>query len=146
MSKHTIGPWYVENGSMLNRNNSQMLDEDIAILIESCPEDDLGVLLKVGTWDKVSKYYEETVDKYNTMWMPNAYKDMRLIHFNVKFDAIPEHDIPEFAPEGYNFTVDEICTIINWFYNHIGAKMDEFLKLPLSEAKLKIQSLQKIGF
>lgn len=143
---HYIGPWHTMHGSMFNKSNSIMLDEDIAIIIDSCPEDDFSALLKVGTWDKISTHFKEMVDKYNAIGMPETYENMKTIKFNVKFEGIPEQNIPDFAPDGYNFTVDEICTVINWFSNHIGKQMDEFLKLPLDEAKNKIKSLQRIGF
>ena len=137
MEKHSIGPWYVVGGSMFNRyGGTVMLDEDIAIIIDSCPEEDRGVLLKVGRYDDMALYLDKLGPVFDTV---------SLIRFNVMFEGTDEN--PDgFKPDGYNFTVDEICTIINWFGNCIGGQMGAFLSLPLDEAKKKIESLQQIGF
>lgn len=146
MDKHSIGPWYIQNGSLCNRISNTFYDEDIAMLIETNEEEDTGILHKVGRFENVSKYFDEMTSKLERIGMTDSYKDLHLIQFNVKFEAIPDLDVPEFAPEGYNFTVDEICTIVNWFNNSIGGEMGKFLALPLIEMKNKIQSLQRIGF
>ena len=147
IEKHINGPWYVDNGSMYNRcNSSVMLDEDIAILVDSDVENDVGCLLKIGKYDTVSEYYNRYVESFKNGKSPRQIDTLMVIRFNVKFEAIPEHGVSEFAPDGYNFTVDEICTILNWFNNCIGKKMGEFLTMSLDDAKAKIESLQKAGF
>lgn len=144
--KHQNGPWYVKYGSMFNKyNDGIMLDEDIAILIDSCPEDDRGIVLKVGKYENVLKYFNSLIEKYNKNNIPEYYETMSIIKFNVMFEGVEENP-KGFKPNGYNFTVDEICTIINWFLNCIGAEMDKFLHLSLDEAKAKIIKLQEIGF
>lgn len=146
IQKHQNGPWYMNCGSMFNKyNKGIMLDDDIAILIDSCPEDDTGSLLKVGKYENVSNYFNTLIERYSTMNHHQLYKDMSIIKFNVMYEGT-EYNPAGYKPDGHNFTVDEICTIINWFSNHIGKQMDWFLKLPLDEAKAKIASLQEIGF
>lgn len=139
MEKHSIGSWYVDDGSMFNRYSGTMLDEDIAIIIDSCQEEDVGSLLKVGRYEDMARYLNKLGPVTSTVC------SISLIKFNVMFEGTAEN--PDgFKPDGYNFTVDEICTIINWFGNCIGGQMGTFLSLPLDEAKKKIESLQKIGF
>ena len=143
---HSIGPWHTNNGSIFNKTNTVMLDEDIAILIDCDVENDYSTVLKIGPYDMVSNYFEKMINKYNLNGFADTCENMKIIKFNVKFNAIKKYNIPEFAPYGHNFTIDEICTIINWFSNHIGKQMDEFLKLSLDDAKSKIKKLQTIGF
>ena len=62
------------------------------------------------------------------------------------FDAIPELNLPEFAPEGHNLTVDDICTIINWFMNCSCQNMGKFFSLSKDDLRTQIDMLQKVGY
>lgn len=133
---HRIGPCYVENGSILSKYNSLMLDEDTTILVDV----ETGALLKYGHKAMVEKYYNKTVEK-SAKAKIDLYDTWRLITFHVRYDEF------DFAPDGYNLDIDEICTIINWFNNHIGGQaMSDFLNSSIEKIRAKITSLQKIGF
>lgn len=134
---HRIGPCHVENGSILSEyNNGLMLDEDTTILVDI----ETGTLLKYGHKNMVEKYYNKAVKESAKMQI-DLCDTWRLITFYVK------HDELDFAPDGYNLDIDEICTIINWLNNNIGGQaMSEFLNSSIEEIRTKIASLQKIGF
>lgn len=134
---HEEGNYYVSHGSILSRYNEDvMLDEDVTVVVDI----DSGGLLKVGKKDWVTNYFNTMCNRYLSNGFPEMVSSLKLITFHVKY---PEFD---FEPEGYNFDIDEICTIINWFGNSIGEQMKWFLELPLDEAKAKIKKLQNIGF
>ena len=134
---HENCAYYVQYGSIYNRHDGGiMLDEDITIIVDI----ETGTLLKVGKKDWVTDCFNRMYQKYVDKGFSNIAATLRLITFHVKY---PELD---FEPEGYNFDIDEICTIINWFGNSIGERMKWFLELPLDEAKIEIQKLQEIGF
>lgn len=142
---HSIGPWHTQDGSMFFEDNSFFLDEDIAILVD-IDEDGVGTLLKIGTTKNLQEYFDTAMQKCrenNCEWLGETWK---LISFNVKFEANEELGLPEFAPQGYNLTVDEICTMINWFVNCSCQNMRDFFNLPLDEIKAKLCSLQRIGY
>lgn len=134
---HRIGPCYVENGSIFNDYISElMLDEDITILVDI----KTGILLRYGHKNMVERYFNKTVEK-SVKAQIDMCSTWRLITFYVK------HDELDFAPDGYNLDIDEICTIINWFNNNIGGQaMSDFLNASIEEIRAKIASLQKIGF
>ena len=134
---HEEGIYYVNNGSILSRyNEGIMFSEDVTVLVDI----DTGGLLKVGKKNWVTNYFGTMCSRYLNNGFPEMVSSLKLITFHVKY---PEFD---FEPEGYNFDIDEICTIINWFGNSIGEQMKQFLELPLDEAEAKIKKLQNIGF
>ena len=134
---HENGNYYVQYGSIYSRANSGvMFDEDTTIIVDK----ECGTLLKVGRKDQLKTYYDTMCQKYNAAGLSHVNDNLMLITFHVKYDNL------DFAPEGYNFDIDEICTIINWFNNSIGNQMKTFLDMPLEDAKTKIKQLQKIGF
>ena len=137
MEPHESGNYYVQDGSIFNRYNNSFFDEDVTIIIDTSE----GILLKVGKKDNITKYFETMCSKYNNMGLTDMISSMKLITFYVKYPNLG------FEPDGYNFDIDEICTIINWFNNHIGPdNMNEFLNQSLDEMKCKIKKLQNIGF
>lgn len=129
--------YYVQYGSIYSHSNpGVMLDEDITIVVDT----EVGSLLKIGKKDWVEKYFHDMCSKYVSAGFPEMQNELQLITFHVKYENLG------FAPEGYNFDIDEICTIINWFNNSIGDKLKWFLGLPLDEAKAQIKRLQEVGF
>ena len=143
IEKHSIGPWYMKDGSMFNKANNIMLDEDIAILVDLDGES--STLLKIGRYENVLNRFNELIERYSLINQHQMYTTLEVIKFNVMFEGT-DFNPAGYKPDGHNFTVDEICTILNWFGNCIGEQMEIFLKLPLEEAKAKIKSLQEIGF
>lgn len=135
---HENGPYYTQNGSIYSRyNDGFMMDEDSSVIVDV----GTGTLLKVGKRENIEPYYRTMCQKYNQMGFPEFYETLRLVTFNVKYEEL------NFAPEGYNFSIDEVCTIINWFNNSIGDKMKEFLdNTNLNAVKAEIERLQLFGF
>lgn len=141
---HSIGPYHVSNGSMYFKDNPCFWDEDIAIIVD-IEEDGIGTLLKVGRYEELKAYYDNMISKYISKGLQDLANCQKLIKFNVKFEGNKELGVPEFAPEGYNLTVDEICTIINRFSNYSLQNLGEFFEMDLPSMKAKIQKWQEAG-
>lgn len=137
---HEIGPWYTDNGSMISRITGTILDEDIAICISIDADDNLLIAHKVGKMKQIRTYYDTTVQKLVSRGCQELASEWKLISFNVQY---PEFS---FAPEGYNFTIDEICTLINWWNNSPGTEGSKILSMSIDEAKDKLEMLSRIGF
>jgi hypothetical protein len=135
---HEKGNYFTQYGSIYAKSNPGiMLDEDITIVIDI----ESGILMKVGKKDMVEAYFNDSVSKYVAVGFPEMQNKLKLITFKVKYEELG------FAPEGYNFDIDEICTILNWFNNSIGGtKMKWFLESPLDAVKSEIKRLQGFGF
>lgn len=142
---HKLGPWSVLYGSMKNKYSDCLLDEDIAILVD-IEDDGIGTFLKIGKYDSLNSYYTTMINKYAELGHQELGEGLKLIKFNVKFEGNPELGIPDFAPDGYNLTVDEICTIVNWFANCSCQNMKQFFELSLDDLKEEIKRLQEIGY
>ena len=111
--------------SIENRQTGCLLEEPAVIM---CKE--TGSPRKIGNYTSLEKYFEEKLH--------NNAEDYELIKFNM---AYPELG---FAPEGYNFTPSEICTLLNWVSECcIGAEAwNEFKAMPLEEMKVKLSKLE----
>lgn len=137
---HEIGNYYVENGSILSRNNpSFMLDNEVAILVDVSA----GALLKIGKRAMV----EDDTYRLSSTFVDSG---LEMITFNIKCEdpglvLVPDNYFPELS-YGTSFNIDEICTVVNWFSNCIGEQMRDFLELYLEDAKNKIRKLQTLGF
>jgi hypothetical protein len=129
--------FYVENGSIYNRANPNvMLDEDITIIVDI----ENGILHKVGHKDWVTDYFNEMCQKYIDAGIPEMAAELKLIVFNSEIVN------PNEVSKEHDYYINAVCTIINWFSNAIGDKMKWFLELPVTEAKNQIKKLQEIGF
>ena len=135
---HKNGPYFVENGSIYSMYNSGfMLGEEPTILVDG----DVGTLLKVGNKDTVTNYYNVIISKYTNIGCLDLANGIRLLNFNIQYED------ERFGIQNFELTVDDICTIINWFSNSIGSeKMNWFLNLDLESVKNYIKTLQDIGF
>lgn len=139
IKEHENGPWYVENGSMLNKYGNSMLDEDIAILV-TIGSDGYGCFHKVGKSQPLLEYMQKATSKLIAAGFEEEAKEWKMITFNIKNDEF------NFHPDGYNLDIDEVCTLVNWFNNCIGEQMPEFLSLSLDDMKVKLAKLRRIGF
>ena len=140
MFTHEIGPWYTDNGSMLSRITGTMLDEDIAVCITIDANDNSLILHKIGKMAFIKDYYDTAVQRLASIGCQEIANEWKLISFNVQY---PEFN---FVPEGYNFTIDEICTLINWWNNSPGAEGSKILTMSIDDAKDKLELLSRIGF
>lgn len=131
---HENGPYTVNEGSMIHINGYNLIDYP-SILIDT----DTGTVLKSGRYDVVYPAYQRVCTAYQKL--PELLSSIKLITFNAKY---PEFD---YSPEGHNFDIDEICTIMNYMNNCIGEdKMNELFTMSLQDLQEKIKTLQSIGF
>ena len=140
MFTHENGPWHVDNGSMISNSIHCMLDEDISVCVSIDAIDKRLILHKVGKTSFIKEYYDTAVQRFIDIGLPEMANEWKLISFNVQY---PEFN---FTPEGYNFTIDEICTLINWWSNSPGASGSEILTMSINDVKNKLKMLSKIGF
>ena len=121
MFTHENGPWHVDNGSMISNSTHCMLDEDISVCVSIDAIDNRLILHKVGKTSFIKEYYDTAVQRFIDI------------------------GLPEMA-NGYNFTIDEICTLINWWSNSPGAQGSEILTMPINDVKDKLKLLSNTGF
>lgn len=140
MFTHENGPWHVDNGSMISNSTHCMLDEDISVCVSIDAIDNRLILHKVGKTSFIKEYYDTAVQRFIDIGLPEMANEWKLISFNVQY---PEFN---FTPEGYNFTIDEICTLINWWSNSPGSPGSEILTMPINDVKDKLKMLSSIGF
>ncbi len=135
---HENGHYYVENGSIYSRiNGAFMIDEDATILLDT----ECGTLLKIGQKQSVTDYFNTMVTKYLEAGFADIANGLKLITFQIKYEELG------FEPDGYNLNIDEVCTLINWFNNCVGAeRMKWFLSLDLEQIKEHIKKLTAFDF
>ena len=128
---HSNGPYYTHDGSIYNPFVPQfVMNENASILIDI----ETGTLLKVGERKIIEPYYLTMCQKCHKIGYTTMTNALQIITFNVK-------------SEPYDFDIDDICTIINWFNNSIGEQMKKFLNNnDQNEIKATIKRLQSLGF
>ena len=137
---HNFGPLFTEHGSIMSRMNlGLMLDENITACITVDSDDKKLTLMKYGNYDDMKKYYDTTIGKLIEAGFPDMAAEWQLISFNV---AYPEFN---FAPDGYNFTIDEICTLLNSWIN-ISLTEADILSMSVEDIKQKIARLAELGY
>lgn len=130
---HSIGPCIVKNGILYDYFKQPIKDPTVLL--------DVGgntvVLLKYGTKDKVKNYYKNMLEKYmkSDLFFKLGFDKIdkfKLISFNVSSDA--------------KYTVDEICTFINWVNNTIYAKDLSICISSEEQMHKKLNELMEIDF
>ncbi len=123
----------VINGSIMNHVTGCLLQEPTIIMMK-----DIGAPLRFGDYSEVSAEFENIKNKFEACGLPEEIQGYELINFNI---AHPELG---FAPEGYNFTADEICNLFNYLQNFSigGEKWAEIKSLDYDALK---QRLSEIG-
>ena len=138
---HINGPLYVDNGSILSHVNKDiLLDEDISACITVDNDDNRLILHKYGKHEYVKQYYDKVVHRLSDMNCIDLANEWKLISFNVQY---PEFN---FVPDGHNFTIDEICTLLNWWSNCPGDEGSEIFNLSIDDIKIKLKNLASYGF
>ena len=117
-------------GSIMNHATGCLLQEPAMIMMTS-----LGAPLKLGEYNELKTYFDKFTSEMHQKNAPELAEDYELIKFNV---AHPDLD---FAPEGFNFTADEICTLFNWLQNYSigGDKWEQFKALSLEDMKEQLR-------
>lgn len=113
----------------IKSNTTGCLINEPAMIIMS----DFGKPLNIGEKEYIDNFFESIKD---------TGLDLELIHFNL---AYPELG---FAPEGYNFTPSEICTLFNWLseFSIGGEGWKAFKSLSLDDMKKQLESVQKMMY
>lgn len=117
----------VINGSIMNHVTGCLLQEPTIIMMK-----DIGAPLRFGDYEDVLAEFEDIRTK-----APEFADNYELINFNI---AHPELN---FAPEGYNFTAEEICNLFNYLQNFsIGAEnWKEIKSFDLAALKERLASI-----
>ena len=113
----------------IKNTNTSCLINDPAMIVNS----NNGTPLKIGEREDIDKAFESLKD---------TKLDLELIHFNL---AYPELG---FAPDGYNFTPSEICTLFNWLsvFNIGSDRWKAFKELSLDDMKKQPDAIQKLMY
>lgn len=137
---HKLGALYTSNGSILSRTDpSIMLDENIAVCIAVDNDENTISLMKYGNYDSVSSYYKNSIKKLIDSGLEELASEWKLLTFNTAYPELC------FAPDGYNFTIDEICTLLNYWCN-VSLTSADILLMSVDDAKHKIKSLADFGY
>lgn len=125
---HESGLWKNEQGLLYNDYQQYIQAYECAVLIDM----DCGTLLKAGTADFIKTDLQRRIQAYRNIGMASMTKTYRVYEFS------------NFT----NLSPDDICTILNYLYNHPSEEQVRELLEPtnLSVAKDRIQQLQQIGF
>ena len=123
----------VIDGSIMNHVTGCLLQEPTIIMMK-----DVGAPIRFGDYSELFDEFESIKNKFESRGLPEEAQNYELINFNI---AHPELG---FAPEGYNFTANEICNLFNYLQNFsIGGEKWAEIKL-LDYDALK-QRLSEIG-
>lgn len=137
---HDIGPLYTDNGSILSHTNpGLMLDEQVTACITVDSDDNSITLMKYGNYAVMKDYYDTSISKLVASGLADLAAEWKLISFNI---AYPELN---FAPDGYNFTIDEICTLLNHWIN-VSLTPADILSMSVDDVKQRLASLAKMGY
>ena len=139
MFTHTNGPYRVENGALLLPTGN-MINDNISVCLSVDTEDGHIMLHKIGTTESVKKYHQNTVRKLLQAGLTDMANEYKCISFHIQYPNLA------FTPDGYNFTMDDVCTLINWWVNYPNDNGSEILNMPLDEIRAKIQKLAIAGY
>lgn len=126
---HENGPWSLENGMFINAYVSDACTNDPAVYIDM--ED--GTLLKSGDASMVKDY----AGLHTSELLRNGFSDMAKGLTVIEFDRYPSAKL----------TADEICTLMNYLQNSLGAeKVQALFQMEEEKLKEKLKALYEIGF
>lgn len=125
---HEKGVYTVEYGSIYNKDHSVMMD-NIGLIIDK----ETGTVYKIGDTERtdIEAYYQNIINKYRESGLSDMADNLIFVAFD-RYRGILD--------------IDEICTLVNYFFNHIGEKLMETLSLDEVALKEKIKHLQDVGF
>lgn len=130
---HSMGPCVVKNGILYDYFKQPIKDPTVLLDIG----ENTVVLLKYGTKDKVKNYYKNMLSKY----MKSDLLD------KLGFDKIDKIKLISFdESQNVKYTVDEICTFINWVNNTIYTKDLAICISSEEQMHKKLNELMEIGF
>ena len=126
---HEKGCLTVKYGSIYPQKNTSFMIDNMAMVIDI----DSGCVLSYGdiNTSDIKKYYDNMYKKYQSMGIPEMCDDIVLVTFDRYNDFLD---------------IDEICSLSNYFLNHIGEKLKEILNMPPDEIKKLIKNIQEWGF
>lgn len=112
-----------------NKNTEIYMNNPVVIL-----DKDTGTLIKMGDslTSGIKDYYDKMISKYRDLGMVSMCDSMVYLEFD-RYNGV--------------LNIDDICTLINYMNNSIGAeKLNKLLSLDEGSLKLEVQRLQDIGF
>ena len=122
---HTVGNYYVENGSIVSRSTNTIIDNPACVV-----DMDTGGVLKVGNIAFIQNYFSETCDKLRVTGMDAS------LCLLVQFDKYKA-----------NMDADKVATLLNYMSNTIGPEnMKALLSMDKDGLETKIKTLQEFGF
>lgn len=126
---HEKGYLTVKYGSIYPQKDFSFMIDNMAMIIDI----EIGSVLKYGDIDHsdIKNYYENMCKKYHNLGLADMTDSIMLITFD-RYQGILD--------------IDEICSLSNYFLNHIGEKMREILNMTESELKELIKRIQEWGF
>jgi hypothetical protein len=135
---HKNGPCTVIDGSLYDFNLN--IVENLSVIIDVSGE--VLTLLKYGEKEMVSEYYQLMIDRYTEVRLYDMIAGIQFISFDVE-TGFCDYDKMTKA----KFTVDELCTLLNWMHNSISTK--QFIELINSNEDFihkKLKELSELGF
>lgn len=118
----------VINGSIMNYVTGCLMQEPTIIMMK-----DIGAPLRFGDYEDVLAEFEDIRAR-----APEFADNYELINFNI---AHPELN---FAPEGYNFTADEVCNLFNYL-QHFSIGAEKWAEIKSLDYDALKQRLSEIG-
>lgn len=135
---HRHGPCKVMHGSIYGFNGCMI--ENPAVVFSMNDND--FVIYKYGPRDKLQTYYDNAVQKYLNNGFEDMAKELQILSFSVQTGFI-DYDKTTNA----KFTVDEICTFINWMNNSIPVKrFQELISSSEEGMHERLAELSELGF
>lgn len=116
-------------GSIMEKNNEGCMIDNMSIIISK----NTGSVVSYGDTDRsdIVDYYQKYIEKIRTV-MPEDVDNYVLLSFD-RYNNI--------------LNIDEICSLTNYFLNHIGAeRINELLNADESKLKEIIKHIQDCGF
>lgn len=140
---HQNGPCRVFQGNMYGFNG-YIIEHPSVILDMSDKDkpDGILILLKYGSDEHIKPLFEDMREKYKSAGLNKIADNLTFISFNT-VTGFANYDRINNA----KFTIDEICTLINWMQNAISAK--SFIELIESDETTiheRLAQLASFGF
>lgn len=116
----------VKDGKLCHSTSGKIIEHP-AIILDTA----LGTLLKVGDIEWIRDYYETGCGNLK----------------KISKEMAESITLLDFSNLSSNLTVDELCTMINYFNNSIGPdSLKKFFLLTEEETHQKLRSLMEAGF
>lgn len=126
---HEKGYLTVKYGSIYPQDSTCFMIDNMAMIIDK----ETGNVFKYGdiNTSDIQSYYDNMCKKYHSLGLADMSENIILLTFD-RYNSFLD--------------IDEICSLSNYFLNHIGDKMKEILDMKPEEVKELIRHIQEWGF